>query len=140
MENDFYISTDNNLLNVDFVHEVIQNSYWGKERTKEQTIKTIENSFCFGMYSKSNDPIGFARVVTDSVFFGYIMDVIISKEWQGKGLGKKLVDFILNNEMIKSLQTIVLKTKDAQSLYEKYGFSKIGNSPLYMSIDKQKLD
>lgn len=140
MKNDFYISTDKNLLNVDFIHEFVQNSYWGQERTMEQTMKTIENSFCFGMYTKSNQQIGFARVVTDYVFFGYIMDVIISKESQGKGLGIKLVDFMLNDEMIKNLKTIALKTKDAHSLYEKYGFSKVGNSPLYMSIDKQKLD
>lgn len=139
MKNDFYISTDKNLLNVDFIHEFVQNSYWGQERTMEQTMKTIENSFCFGMYTKSNQQIGFARVVTDYVFFGYIMDVIISKESQGKGLGIKLVDFMLNDEMIKNLKTIALKTKDAHSLYEKYGFSKVGNSPLYMSIDRQKL-
>lgn len=140
MSDNFHISTDKTLLNVDFIHEFVQNSYWGQERTVEQTMKTIENSFCFGMYTNCNQQIGFARVVTDYVFFGYIMDVIISKEYQGKGLGTKLVDFILNDEMIKNLQTITLKTKDAHSLYEKYGFSKVGNSPLYMSIDKQKLD
>lgn len=140
MENHFYISTDKRILNVDFVHENIQNSYWGKERSRAQTLKTIENSYCFGVYTNSNEQIGFARVVTDTVFFGYIMDVIITNKWQGRGLGKKLVDFILNDEMIKNLQTIALKTKDAHSLYEKYGFSKIGNSPLYMSIDKQILD
>lgn len=139
MGNDFFISTDKSLLDRNFIHEFVQNSYWGQGRTIEQTMKTIENSFCFGMYTKSNQQIGFARVVTDYVFFGYIMDVIISKEYQGKGLGTKLVDFMLNDEMIKNLQTIALKTKDAHSLYEKYGFSKVGNSPLYMSIDKQKL-
>ena len=141
MENHFYISTDKRILNVDFVHENIQNSYWGKERSRAQTLKTIENSYCFSVYTNSNEQIGFARVVTDTVFFGYIMDVIIiTNKWQERGLGKKLVDFILNDEMIKNLQTIALKTKDAHSLYEKYGFSKIGNSPLYMSIDKQILD
>lgn len=140
MKNNFYISTDKNLLNVDFVHDFIKNSYWGQGRTMEQTLKTIENSFCFGLYTKSNQQIGFARVVTDYVFFGYIMDVIISYEYQGKGLGIKLVDFMLNDEIIKNLKTITLKTKNAHSLYKKYGFSKVGNSPLYMSIDKQKLD
>lgn len=140
MKNDFYISTDKNLLNVDFIHEFVQNSYWGQGRTMEQTVKTIGNSFCFGMYTKFNQQIGFARVVTDYVFFGYIMDVIISNEYQGKGLGTKLVDFMLNDEMMKNLKTITLKTKDAHSLYEKNGFSRVGNSPLYMSIDRQKLD
>jgi len=91
------------------------------------------------MFSKSNEQIGFARVVTDYAFFGYFMDVIISPEYQGKGLGKALVEHILANEVIKSLQTVALKTKDAQALYEKYGFKKVGDSLLWMSIDRQKL-
>ncbi|MFK7813481.1 MAG: GNAT family N-acetyltransferase [Maribacter sp.] len=141
MGNDFYISTDKSLINIDFVHDYMSNtSYWGKGRTIQQTKKTISNSFCFGMYTKSNQQIGFARVVTDFVFFGNIMDVIIDPQHQGKGLGKLLVEFMMNNKEIKGLQTITLKTKDAHSLYEKYGFKKVGDSPLYMTLDKQKLE
>lgn len=141
MGNDFYISTDKSLINIDFIHAYMtETAYWGKGRTIKQTKETIENSFCFGMYTQSNQQIGFARVVTDFVFFGNIMDLVIDPKYQGEGLGKMLVEFMLNNETIKGLQTITLKTKDAHSFYEKYGFKKVGDSPLYMSIDRQKLD
>lgn len=141
MGKDFYISTDKSLLNTDFIHDYMtRTSYWGKGRSIQQTKTTIENSFCFGMYTQSNQQIGFARVVTDFVFFGNIMDVIIEPEYQGQGLGKSLIEFILNNEIIKGLQTITLKTKDAHSLYKKYGFEKVGESSLYMSLDRQKLE
>ena len=136
---EYYISTDKKLLNVDFVHKFIGNSYWGMGRTMEQTKKTIVNSFCFGMYTKADEQIGFARVVTDYAFFGYFMDVIIAREYQAKGLGKALVAFMLRHETIQGLQTVALKTKDAHSLYEPYGFKKVGDSPLWMSIDSQKL-
>ncbi|MEP3209886.1 MAG: GNAT family N-acetyltransferase [Maribacter sp.] len=134
------ISTQKNLLNIDFIHDYMtEKSYWAKERTIQQTKKTVENSFCFGMYTDAKQQIGFARIVTDFVFFGNIMDVIIDPEYQGKGLGKKLVEFMLQHDAIKSLQTITLKTKDAHSFYEKYGFQRVGNSQLYMSKDKQIL-
>ena len=140
MRNEFYIATDKSLVNTDFVHNYMtKTSYWGKGRTMEQTLKTIENSFCFGMYTKSNQQIGFAKVVTDFVFFGNIMDVIIDPQYQGKGLGKNLVEFMLHHEVMKGLQTITLKTKDAHSFYEQYGFKKIGDSLLYMAMDKQIL-
>lgn len=139
MRNDIQISTDKSLLQVAFVHEFVRNTYWGKGRTMEQTIKTIEHSFCFGMYSKFNEQIGFGRIVTDYTFFGYIMDVIIAEHHQGKGLGKVLIEFMLADNMVKALQTVALKTKDAHSLYGKYGFIKVGDSPLWMSIDRQKL-
>ena len=140
MRNEFYIATDKSQVNTDFVHNYMtKTSYWGKGRTMEQTLKTIENSFCFGMYTKSNQQIGFAKVVTDFVFFGNIMDVIIDPQYQGKGLGKNLVEFMLHHEVMKGLQTITLKTKDAHSFYEQYGFKKIGDSLLYMAMDKQIL-
>lgn len=141
MSSEFYISTNKELLDADFIHNYMtKTSYWAKGRTIDQTVQTIENSFCFGMYTKANKQVGFARVVTDFVFFGNIMDVIIDPEYQGKGLGKRLVEFMLNDLEIKGIQTITLKTKDAHSFYEKYGFKKIGDSQLYMSMDKQILE
>lgn len=140
MSDDFYISTDKNLLDAEFIHDFICHSYWNSNRSMEQTMATIENSFCFGLYTKNKEQIGFGRIVTDYVFFGYFMDVIIDPKYQGKGLGKTLVEFMLNDETVKGLQTIALKTKNAHGLYERYGFNKVGDSPLWMSIDRQKLD
>ncbi len=139
MKNQFKLSTDKQLIDIDFVHFNIEKSYWGMGRTKEQTVKTLENSLCFGMYN-NHEQIGFARVVTDYIFFGYFMDVIIAENYQGQGLGKKLVTYMLEHEVIKNLQTLALKTKDAHEFYEKYEFKKIGDSALWMSIDKQKLN
>ena len=68
------------------------------------------------------------------------MDVIVFTEFQGKGYGKKLVAFMLDNDIVRSLKTLALKTKDAHSFYEQFGFSRIGDSSLWMSIDRQKLD
>ncbi|MGI9551649.1 MAG: GNAT family N-acetyltransferase [Aurantibacter sp.] len=137
---EYFTSTDKSKLDLERIHDYISNeSYWGVERTMEETHATIENSLCFGMYSKTDEQIGFARLVTDHVFFGYIMDVIVFREYQGKGFGRHLMDFIMDHAVVKKLQTIGLKTKDAHTLYEKYGFKKIGNSPLWMAVDKQIL-
>lgn len=138
--NNIHIATSKDLLDHSFVHEFICNSYWGKERTMQQTLKTIESSFCFGMYSENNNQIGFARLVTDFTFFGYFMDIIIAESHQGRGLSKVLIEFMLNHEIVRGLQTVALKTKDAHSLYEKFGFERVGDSPMWMSIDRQKLD
>jgi len=95
MTKEIYISTDKSLLDIDFIHDYMtKKSYWAKERTLVQTERTIENSFCFGMYANSKKQIGFARVVTDFTFFGNIMDVIIDPRYQGEGLGKSLMDYV----------------------------------------------
>ncbi len=139
MENNFFISKDKKLLNVNAIKEFLADEYWGKGRTLEEVEKTISNSYCFGMYTLENEQIGFARVVTDYIYFGYFMDVIILKKFQGKGYGKKLVEYMLQDEIIKGLKTVALKTKDAHSFYSRFGFKQIGDSPLWMAIDRQTL-
>ncbi len=140
MAKDFFISNDKNLLDVSAIKNFIADEYWGDGRSIADVETTIKNSYCFGIYRLDKEQIGFARVVTDYIYFGYIMDVIIFEKFQGKGYGKILIAHVLNDDMIKNLKTIALKTKDAHSLYERYNFKKIGNSPLWMSIDKQILD
>lgn len=137
MRDDYYISTDKALLSVDKIHDYISTvSYWGRERTLEQVETCIANSLCFGLYSDTNGQIGFARMVTDGVVFGNLMDVIIFEPYQAKGYGKKLVSHIMNHEVVKNLKTISLKTKDAHGMYEKFGFNKVGESELWMSNDR----
>lgn len=137
---EYLISTDKTRLDIDAIHDFVSVSYWADGRTMEEVQSTIKNSLCFGIYMKTGRQIGFARVVTDHTFFGFIMDFIVFQEFQGNGYGKVLMDFITANETIKGLRTVALKTKDAHKFYERYGFKSIADSPLWMSKDKQKLD
>lgn len=139
MGKEFFISTDKNLLNVKAIKNFIAEDYWADGRTEADVEITIKNSYCFGIYTLDNQQIGFARVVTDYIYFGYLMDVIIFERFQGKGYGKLLIAYMLQDDIIKNLRTIALKTKDAHSFYERHNFKKIGNSSLWMSFDKQKL-
>ncbi len=136
----YYISTDKDRLDIPKIHKEIKDSYWGGNRTTELTTTTIDNSICFGVYTKENEQIGFARVLTDKVVFAYIMDLMVFNPYKGKGIGKRLVEYILGHPSIKDVLTKALKTKDAHSLYEQYGFRSVGDSPLWMTIDNVKLN
>ncbi len=140
MNEEYYISTDKTLLSVTKIHDYLSTiSYWGRQRTLAQVETIIANSLCFGLYTTSNKQIGFARMVTDGVVFGNLMDVIIFDPYQRKGYGKKLVSHIMNHEVVKNLKTISLKTKDAHGMYEKFGFKKVGDSELWMANDRVTL-
>ena len=59
----------------------------------------------------------------------------VQKDSQGKGLGYKLISHVMNSDALIEIKTFALKTKDAHSLYERFGFEKIGNSTLWMTKD-----
>lgn len=138
MRGKFYITTEKDKLDIDKIHEEVKNSYWGDYRTLEMTQNTITHSLCFGVYSDVGKQVGFARVLTDKVVMAYIMDVLIFDGYQGQGLGKMFVEYVLNHPEIKSVQTIALKTKDAHGLYTPYGFKRVGDSPMWMAKDIAK--
>lgn len=120
---EFTISTDRNLLQLDAVHKFLsEESYWARARTFEQTATAIKNSLPFGVY-KGENQIGFARIVTDYATFAYLGDVYILPEYRGQGLSKWLMETIINHPDLHGLRRWILATRDAHALYEKFGFS-----------------
>ena len=129
---DYTISTDKSLLNLSVIHHYLSNvSYWAKGINEAQVRKVINHSLCFGVYDKEQQ-IGFARVVTDYVRMAYLADVFIVKEYQGKGLGKQLIETIMSYPDLAECSRWMLLTKDAHGLYQQYGFVEPPKPEWYM--------
>lgn len=130
------ISTDKSKLDIDYIHKFLSKSYWAKGIPKDAVEKSIKNSFCFGVYSTEKQ-IGFARVITDYTTFGYLADVFIDENQRGAGLGKKLVNEIVNHKELVGLKRWHLLTNDAQGLYSKYGFNVPEDPSIHMEKRKK---
>jgi len=129
----YFISDNKDLLDIGFIHFELSNSYWAKNIPIELVQKSIAHSLCFGVY-KDKKQIGFARVISDYATFGYLCDVIISQDEQSKGAGKMLMEFIMKHPDLKGLRRFMLATRDAHTLYMKYGFTKLQNPDRIMEI------
>jgi GNAT superfamily N-acetyltransferase len=122
---EFIISTDPARLQIDEIHRFLrEESYWARERTREQTETAIKNSLPFGVYSGENQ-IGFARVVTDYATFAYLGDVYILEAYRGRGLSKWLMETIINHPELQGFRRWILATRDAHTLYEKFEFTAL---------------
>lgn len=124
LQNDLHISADPSLLDLDFINGFITESYWAKGRTKEEMRRCMDHSLNFGIYLKGKQ-IGFARVVTDTVQFAYLMDVFIDPAYRGKGYSMVLLDHVFDHPELKYIRVWRLASTDAQWLYEKYGFGPL---------------
>lgn len=119
---DYLISNNRNLLSLDRIVDLLSRSYWAGQRSREKIVESIRNSECFGVY-QNDDQVGFARIVTDYAVMYWLCDVFIDENHRKQGLGKKLIETIVNDETFSNL-TGILGTTDAHSLYEKFGFVK----------------
>ena len=118
----YLISTDRSRLNIDLIHDFLsKTSYWAIGRGRDVVQRSIDHSLSFGVY-KGNDQVGFARVVTDYATFAWIADVFVVPEHRGQGLSKWLMDVMVSHSQLQGFRRWVLATKDAHTLYERFGF------------------
>lgn len=118
------------LFDVPYIHQFLTNSYWAKGRSLETIVQSMQHSHCFGLFH-ADKQIGFARVITDYSTFAYLADVFVAESYRGKRLGKWMVDHIVNAPIFTNCNWL-LKTLDAQGLYQQLGFSKAKASPEIM--------
>tara|TARA_B100001059_G_C17695413_1_gene507205 strand:+ start:685 stop:930 length:246 start_codon:yes stop_codon:yes gene_type:complete len=69
-------STKREEMDLQLIFTFIKNSYWGSFRTFEEQKLAIDHSLSFGLF-KEEKQIAFACVMTDCVFFAYLLDVFV---------------------------------------------------------------
>jgi GNAT superfamily N-acetyltransferase len=115
-----------------------EESYWARGRSEETVVRAIENSVPFGLYLQRAQ-VGFARVVTDWATFAWIADVYVLASERGRGLGKALVEAVLEHPAVHELPRVMLATADAHGLYEGYGFEGLPRPERFMAIESRQL-
>ena len=127
----FTISTDPSRLDMNAVHDFLSRAYWAKGRPRERTEQAFANSLVFGMYEGKRQ-IGVARVVTDFSIVAYLCDVFIHENYRGHGLGKWLMQSMLEHPELKPVRRWLLATDDAHGLYQKFYFAQLPEPEKWM--------
>jgi GNAT superfamily N-acetyltransferase len=135
----YLISTDPARLDLDAIFDYLSGrSYWARGRPRDQIVRGIENSLPFGVYLDGKQ-VGFARIVTDYATFAWLADVYVLEEHRGNGLGKALVEAVVEHPAVRDLPRVLLATADAHRLYEQYGFAHLKGDARFMAIEARKL-
>jgi N-acetylglutamate synthase-like GNAT family acetyltransferase len=129
----FLISTDRARLDVGVIHKFLTECYWAKGIPKQTVKRSLRNSLCVGAY-KAGKQIGFARVVSDFATYAYIGDVFVLEEYRGQGVSKFLMQCIMEHPRLQNLRRWSLVTRDAHSLYAKFGFRPLHSPGRHMEI------
>jgi GNAT superfamily N-acetyltransferase len=131
-----HISTDRTRLDLDAIHTYLsERSYWARGRSRDQIVRAIDNSLPFGLYHGA-EQVGFARVVSDWATFAWLADVYVLPAHRGRGLGKALVEAVIEHPAVAGLPRVMLATADAHGLYERYGFTLLDGAERFMAIER----
>ena len=103
-------------------------SVWDGAPSLEQTKLAMQNTvFRVSVYD-GNKAIAMARMIGDIGLCYYIKDVVVHPEYQGKGIGRTLINELLkyiNDNGIKGTNVFVelAAVPDKMPFYEKLGFT-----------------
>jgi len=129
----YEISCDPARLDIDAIHEFLSGSYWAAGIPRSVVERALANSLCFGVY-RDGQQVGLARVITDRATFAYLSDVYILPEHRGQGLAKRVLAEVIEHPELQGLRRMLLFTRDAHTLYAKFGFTPLAHPERVMDL------
>ncbi|MEM6839221.1 MAG: GNAT family N-acetyltransferase [Cyanobacteria bacterium P01_C01_bin.120] len=101
-----------------------QAAFWACDRTPEDMTIAIAHSHPVVTAWDDDALIGFARATSDGIYRATIWDVVIHPDYQGAGLGRKLVQTVLSHPLISRIERVYLMTTHQQQFYQRIGFEE----------------
>jgi predicted N-acetyltransferase YhbS len=119
----YELDDDRDRVDVDAVFRFLsEEAYWVPGRSRETIERLVrESTRVVAAYAPDGALVGFARVGSDGSNFAWLGDVFVLAAHRGRGLGLALVREAVEDERYRDCQWY-LNTRDAHSLYERFGF------------------
>jgi GNAT superfamily N-acetyltransferase len=120
---DFELDDDPRRIDVDLVWAFMSTqAYWARWRDRASVERQLNGSWrVVGAYRGTGEMVGFARAMSDGVALAYLADVFVVEEARGHGLGKALVQAMIDDGPGAEFRWM-LHTADAHDLYRRFGF------------------
>ncbi|MDL2310908.1 GNAT family N-acetyltransferase [Peptostreptococcaceae bacterium OttesenSCG-928-C18] len=97
----------------------------GGEKSKDRVKVALENSLLNVSVYENEKLIGFGRIVGDKGITYIVSDIMVHKDYQGKGIGKMImqkIDDYFEDNCNGECYIMLFANKPADKLYSKYRF------------------
>lgn len=137
-KDDWTLSDDPARLDMDAVVGFLSRAYWASNRPRRTIEKSIQNSLNIGVY-KNGRQMAYCRVVTDYATFAWLCDVFVDEAHRGAGVSKWMLEGVMAHPRLQGLRRWLLATRDAGTLYARYGFAPLATPERWMEILNQSV-
>lgn len=78
---------------------------------------------------KTHELVATARAISDGGKYAWVYDVCVRSDVRRRGLGQHLMRVLLDHPRVRGCRVVRLGTRDARSLYARYGFVDAASLP-----------
>ena len=111
---------------------------WSRGISQAEVEKGAENSTIVVGAFEGDEQIGYARALSDKTRFCYLMDVCVDPVSRMKGVGRAMVERILNHPELSDVYQWLLFTSSAQEFYRGLGFEETKKANNWMEIRRER--
>ena len=113
-----------------------QNAQWAQNRSISDLRNCLSNSDVIISLWIDKKIVGFGRALSDGIFRSVLWDIVIDRNYQGKGYGKVIVNALLESKNIKNTKRIYLMTTNKKDFYTQLDFEEVNSQKLLIKTSK----
>lgn len=107
-----------------------KHAFWAKDRALEDLRTMLSHSTVVVSLWRGKRMIGFGRAHSDGIYRAILWDIVVAGDLQGKGLGREVVNGLLNSRQLKNTEIIYLMTTNSSGFYQQLKFRISKNQKL----------
>ena len=99
-----------------------ENCFWARGRCAADLLRCLCGSDVVVSIWRNEQLVAIGRASSDGIYRAVLWDVVVSKDQQGKGAGRTVVERLLAAPLVHRAERIYAMTTQQQGFYERLGF------------------
>ncbi len=113
-------------------------AFWAENRRANDLKKMLAGSTVIVTIWHGQKLVGFGRATSDGIYRAVLWDVVVDENLQGLGLGRRVVEALLQAKSIKAVERIYLMTTKSGEFYKQMKFLSCVSQQLLIKEKEHK--
>ena len=100
-----------------------KHAFWAEQRSTEDLRQMLRGSPVVVSLWRGKRLVGFGRASSDGIHRAVLWDIVVAGDLQGRGLGRRVVEALLDSPRLRDVERIYLMTTNSAGFYRQLGFS-----------------
>ena len=100
-----------------------KHAFWAQKRSVSDLRRMLKGSTVVVSLWRGKRLVGFGRASSDGLYRAVLWDIVVAGDLQGRGLGRTVVEALLESPALRGVERLYLMTTNSASFYGQFGFN-----------------
>jgi GNAT superfamily N-acetyltransferase len=115
-----------------------KHAFWARGRSIAELQRLLAGSEAVVSLWRGKRLVGFGRATSDGFCRAVLWDVVVAGDLQGCGLGRQVVEALLDAEALRGVERVYLMTTNSAGFYRQLGFQPAVPQELLVKVPEAR--